>query len=113
MDHSVDSESLKGDYSSELKIARNLLFLAYKRLAFALTKISIHYVYSSRGDTSALGSSIVARANQIKAHTESLFSSCFVEFRFVGARELVKLHRQLLNIKHELPFLEYISQGPN
>lgn len=111
MDHSIESESLKGDYSSELKIARNLFFLAYKRLASALTKMSIDYIYSSRGDASELGTSIVARANQIKTRTENLFSSCFVEFTFVGAKELVNLYRQLQNIMHELPFLEYISQG--
>lgn len=79
MDHSINSDSLKGAYSPELKIARNLFFHAYRKLAAALTKMSIHYVYASRGDTSQLGDSVIARADQLKDFTENLFSSCFVE----------------------------------
>lgn len=113
LDFSLGDEDLKGEYSEEVLSKRADLILAYRKLSPRLNKFSITFIYASRGDTSSVGGSILARADQLVEITKSNFSGCTSRFIFVGASELVELHRLRPNFSLELPFVELLSRGEN
>lgn len=113
LDFSLTDDELKGDYSDEVLAKRAGLITAYRKLSPKLNKFGISYIYASRGDTAAIGDAIKARAAQLVEMTNSNFSSCDATFSFVGASELVELHRQRPNSSLELPFVELLSRGEN
>lgn len=113
LDFSLANDDLKGDYSDEVFAKRTDLIQAYRKLSPRLNKFSISYVYVSRGDSSGVGDAVKARADQLVELTKSNFSSCEATFSFVGASELVELHRQRPNFSLELPFVELLSRGEN
>lgn len=110
-DFSLDAGEMKGSYSDELLEARGLFFAAYKSLSTARPTLSINFGYVSRGDTSAVGEDVAARAAQVAELTRSLFSSSNSKFDFVGAAELVALYRRTKKFSISLPVLEYLSRG--
>lgn len=110
-DFTIPNSSLKGSYSEEVVHFRNLFLVAYKKLSTILDKMSIHFTYASRGDASSVGESIIARSEQIKDKTSKLFSSCDVQFCFMGATELINSHRKVRSFSLELPFVESIAQA--
>lgn len=113
LDFALADDDLKGDYSDEVLAKRADLILAYKKLSPRLNKFGISYIYASRGDTLAVGDAIKSRADQLVEMTKSNFSSCDASFSFIGASELVELHRQRPNFSLELPFVELLSRGEN
>jgi hypothetical protein len=113
LDFSLADDDLKGDYSDEVLAKRADLIWAYRKLSPRLNKFGITYIYASRGDTSAVGDSIKARSDQLVELTKTNFSSCETTFAFIGASELVELHRQRPNFSLELPFVELLSRGEN
>lgn len=113
LDFSLGDDDLKGDYSDEVLTKRVNLVQAYRKLSPRLNKFRINYVYVSRGDASGVGDSIKARADQLVELTRSNFSSAESAFHFIGASELVELHRQRPNFSLELPFVELLSRGEN
>jgi hypothetical protein len=58
-----------------------------------------------------VGSSVAARADQLQNLVGSFFSSCAVQFEFIGAKELVGLFRRAKQFSLELPFIEHVSAG--
>lgn len=110
-DFSIPNSNLKGSYSEDLLAFRHSLYHAYRRLSIGRPQIRIFIMYGSRGDTSQIGESIAARAGQIEASFRNLFSSSVVHFSFVGAAELVHLHRKSKRFALDLPFLEYLATG--
>lgn len=110
-DLSKDASELIGSYSTSiLKVRENLSF-AYRKLSSKLTKFSFSFAYASRGDTTAVGESIRARANQIVSVTKDSFSSCEASFNFYGSAELIELYRKKPNYSLELAFNESLSRG--
>ncbi|KJZ36413.1 AIPR family protein [Pseudomonas fluorescens] len=110
-DLSLKNTELRGDYSALILKARENLKLAYKKLSSKLTQFSFNFAYASRGDTAAIGESIISRANQIVALTKDSFSSCEAKFVFFGSSELIELYRKKPNYSLELEFNESLSRG--
>lgn len=73
----------------------------------------ISFFYASRGDTKIVGEEIIARSEQIIEVSQSSFSDSEASFDFIGASELISLHRQRPNFSLELPFVEILSRGEN
>lgn len=113
LDFSLSEDDLKGDYSFEVLAKRTDLIQAYRKLSPRLNRFSLSYIYASRGDASEVGDAIQARAEQLVEMTRSNFSSCEASFSFIGASELVELHRQRPNFSLELPYVELLSRGEN
>lgn len=111
LDLSIKSDELQGSYSDLVVSSRENLRLAYRKLSANLAQFSFNFAYSSRGDTSSIGESILARAQQIVALTESSFSSCKARFNFFGSSELVSLYRKKPNYSLDLDFNESLSRG--
>src|SRR5262249_3607396 len=110
-DLSIEAVELAGRYSEELLEFRSLFDAAYRRLSIGRPRINFTIIYASRGDTSEIGDSVGARARQIEATIANLFSSCSVDFRFVGATELIASHRKSKRFSLDLPFLEHVATG--
>ncbi len=110
-DFSRSDAQLIGSYSDDLLAARARFYSAYRRLSLGRPSIKFNIVYTSRGDTSEIGESVVARARQIEAAIVKLFSNCTARFGFVGASELVDLHRKGKTFSLDLPFLEHLATG--
>lgn len=108
---SIQKEQLSGSYSAEILKSRTLFHQAYLRLAAERPSVAIRYVYASRGDTTSVAENVQSRANQVVELTRSQFSSSMVEFIFVGATELVSMHRRIKRFSLTLPVLEYLSRG--
>lgn len=110
-DLSLNKDDLRGSYSEELLEFRSLFHLAYRRLSIGRPIIRFNVVYASRGDTNEVGESVAARAHQIEGTISALFSSCSVRLQFIGASELVELHRKSKTFSLDLPFLEHLATG--
>lgn len=108
---SIASENLQGDYSEDVIRCRENLKYAYRKLSPRLSNFKVHYSYASRGDTSDIGDSVKSRSVQIISITTASFGLCEAEFDFIGATELVELHRKVPNFSLELPFSEVLSSG--
>ena len=102
---------LQGSYSEDLLTFRSLLEITLRRLSIGRPKLNFSVVYASRGDAGEVGESVIARSCQIQAEIPKLFSSCSSVFRFIGASELVELHRKSKNFSLDLPFLEHLATG--
>ena len=112
-DLALNEHELRGSYSEQLLNARSLFQTAYRRLSIGRPIINFNFVYASRGDTNHIGDSVATRANQIKDAISRLFSSCNSRFDFVGANELVQLHRRAKTFSLSLPFIEHLATGKN
>ena len=111
LDFSIDDKSLQGAYSENLLRMRNNLKLAYRKLSPRLSTFTIDVFYASRGDTSEIGEEVAARGQQVSLLAGESFGSCKSRFGFIGATELVELHRKNPNYTLELPFVEALSKG--
>lgn len=110
-DLALDKGQFKGIYSDDILRQRALFHLAYKKLSITRPALSFNIIYASRGNTDQLGESVKARANQIKSSFLSLFSSCVASFQFIGASELVDLHRRIKKFSLDLNFVEHLATG--
>ncbi|UTW44329.1 AIPR family protein [bacterium SCSIO 12696] len=110
-DFATPSEDLKGNYSDEVLHCRENLKFAYRKLSPRLSEFNISYAYASRGNTEDIGRAVQARSEQISSITNDLFGNCKVKFDFLGATELLVLHRQIPNFSLELKFSEVLSSG--
>lgn len=110
-DLSLDQTQLLGSYSDELLRFRSLFHVAYRRLSIGRPIIRFNVVYASRGDTNQIGESVAARAHQIEGIVSALFSSSSVHFQFIGASQLVELHRKSKKFSLDLPFIEHLATG--
>lgn len=111
LDFSIVPEEFKGDYSEKIIRYRENLKYAYKKVASRISEFNFKYYYASRGNTDDMGESIVSRSNQINQITNESFGNCNSSFEFLGATELVELHRKVPNFSLELPFIEDLSSG--
>ncbi|MEW4451277.1 AIPR family protein [Bremerella sp. JC817] len=111
LDLGLSNEELKGAYSEQLLIKRTHLRLAYRKVSPRLQQFRISFVYASRGDTTQVGDSISARADQIRSTANELFGNCEASFVFAGARELLDTYRKVRTFSIELPFLEALTRG--
>jgi len=111
LDFAIDDKDLKGAYSDRLLRVRSNLKFAYRKLSPRLNSFSVSAYYASRGDTQELGAEVAARGEQIALLIRESFGACQAEFAFVGATELVELHRKIRNYTLELPFVEALTKG--
>jgi hypothetical protein len=111
LDLAISDTELKGAYSKRILRARDLLSHAYRKLSPRLARFHLHFVYASRGDASAVGASVVSRSSQAVQTTKDLFGDSMVTFDFIGASELISLHRKVRPFSLELPFLEALTKG--
>lgn len=111
LDFAIDDSGLTGAYSDLLLRVRRNLKYAYRKLSPRLSSFSASVHYVSRGDTSDIGEEVQARAAQISALVKDCFGTCKSEFTFLGATELVELHRKIPNYTLELPFVEALAKG--
>lgn len=81
-DLSIDAANLKGSYSSALSNARKLLARVYEKLANTNPRLTLSFMYCSRGDASDVGESVKARSEQIRHLAASLFSEASATFTF-------------------------------
>jgi AIPR protein len=110
-DLSISRADLKGSYSQDVLRMRDLLAQSYRRIAIASAKTVFKFHYVSRGDSTIVGSSVLARATQLRELIRTLFSQSDVDFEFVGAGELIALFRRTKQFSLELPFVEHVSAG--
>jgi hypothetical protein len=111
LDLALEPDEFRGKYSPDILAFRALLLQSYRRLSIGRPTINFHFCYVSRGDTSIVGESVRARAQQIESTIAGLFSNCGVSFQFVGASELVETFRRLKRFALELPFVEHLATG--
>jgi len=111
LDLSISDKNLKGAYSESLINSRRCLILAYRKVSSYLNRFSLRLVYASRGDSSSIGDSIIARSKQAVSKAKELFGNCEASFSFIGATELVSIHRKVRTFSLELPFIKLLSHG--
>jgi len=102
-------------FSERILERRSIFREAFVSLASKRPKLEIYTYYCCRGDTSTLANNLTSRAEQIKSTLKALFSDVVVEFRFVGAAELLELARRQRTYSLRLRYLEtFISrEGEN
>jgi hypothetical protein len=111
LDFAIEEEQLSGSYSPRLlEMRRNLIF-AYRKLSPKLSAFAVSAFYASRGDTQIVGSEVHSRGEQIKAIIGESFGWSVGAFSFIGATELVELHRKIPSFTLDLPFVEALAAG--
>lgn len=110
MDFSVSNSELKGRYSDIVLSRRTNWMYAYRKTAHRLSSFIVNICYVSRGDTQHIGDSVNARSKQIESITRSCFGNCNVRFQFIGAAELIHLHRIPTSTPLRLKFQDALSQ---
>lgn len=111
LDFAIDESQLTGAYSQALLRMRSNLKYAYRKLSPRLSSFSASVFYTSRGDATDIGEEVSSRAAQIRGLIKDCFGSCKAEFVFLGATEIVELHRKIPNYTLELPFVEALAKG--
>lgn len=111
LDFTIDNVDLSGSYSSDIIKRRSHFKSAYRRLSPRLSHFMVDVIYASRGDLSSLGSEVKSRADQIIDIIKNSFGSCEARFLFIGASELIDMHRRMPTYSMELPFVEVLSKG--
>lgn len=111
LDFSVNPNDFSGIYSPAIIKARQHLATAYRKVSPRLSRLSAHFVYASRGDTTKIGDEVKARAQQAIAIAKDSFAACAAKFNFLGAAELIEKHRQVRTLLLELPFTEALTRG--
>lgn len=111
LDLSLENSELKGEYSDIILSMRDNLRFAYRKVSPRLNSFKINLIYASRGDTSIIGETIVARSNQIVGLIQGQFGNCEVNFKFIGSSQLIESYRKLPNFSLSLPFKEFLSEG--
>jgi hypothetical protein len=101
-------EDFSAKYSKELLSARQIALGVYHKTASSLPSIKFSFAYACRGDISELEVNIAARGNQIERIVAENFSAAKVKFTYVGASELVDLHRQSRTVL-QLPYSEQLT----
>lgn len=108
-DLSKENNQLKGAYNADVISKRNQFIAAYKHTACNLSRLNFKFYYVSRGEVELLGDNIVARSEQIKTKMKELFSLCDCSFDYLGASELLSLHRKQNTRNLNLPICSNIS----
>jgi len=111
LDFSVPEDQLSGSYSQSLLQMRRNFEIAYRRLSPRLREFTLEVHYVSRGDTSSIGTEVLARATQVERLVTESFGSCGASFHFIGSRELVELHRKVPSYCLELQFVSQLARG--
>lgn len=110
LDLSIDDRDLKGAYSKALLTCRARLLVAYRKLAPRLAAFKVIVSYASRGNAAGgVGLEVKARSEQIVGLVRDCFNGADVQFNFVGATELVELHRRRPKFSLDLPFVSSLS----
>jgi hypothetical protein len=108
-DLALDPRQFVGKYCEELVRARATFVVAYKQLSLLRPHLTFNVIYASRGDTAAIGESVAARGEQLRAMLARDFSASEAEFLPLGAAELVEAYRQVRTFSLSLPFLEHLT----
>jgi hypothetical protein len=109
-DFSKNPDEFIGHYSKELIAARQTAVAAFLKTAPGIPELNFHFVYASRGELAELGENIDARGNQLKRIVNDYFSAASVSLEYLGAAELVALHRKNRFVL-DLPYVEQLSSS--
>lgn len=101
-------------YDAYLLSKAGIFRKAYLELAARHPEVKVSYVYSSRGDTSAIHRNVKHRGETLKETINRWFPSAQIDVTFMGARELLDVSRIESSYTLQLRFLEnYISRSAN
>ena len=92
LDFGKSPEDFDGIYSDAVIKSRQKTVQAFRSTAEALPKLAFKLVYASRGDT--VEPNIEARGQQLKRIVSDYFSDAQVSLEYLGAAELIALHRK-------------------
>lgn len=105
-DLAKDESELVSDFNDDLLQIRELFRRTYIDIADKSPKLRIIFSYACRGDTSQLGDNISSRAIYLEKITTTQFHDIDASFRFLGASELLALHRVRKTFSLRLKFIE-------
>lgn len=112
-DLSKTASELTETFNTDLLFARELFRKAYVTLASNSPVLKVRYVYASRGDHKKLARNIIARAKLLTETTEGYFQNSTVVFDFIGATELLELHRKTKTFSLRAKFIESVISRSN
>ncbi|HLO87312.1 MAG TPA: AIPR family protein [Nostocaceae cyanobacterium] len=78
-------------YNQELLQIAGYFQKAYRGLVAKFPRLTISYFYATKGDTTEIHPKVKERVNKLENAVKSLFPKVEFNFKFEGARELIKL----------------------
>lgn len=113
-DLSLETDDIQSPFNEDVLYARELFRKSYIELAANNPNLKVRYVYVSRGSTKKIASNVKARAQLLTKETKEFFDQSVVSFDFIGAAELLSLHRKTRQFSLRLKFVESpISRSNN
>src|SRR6185369_12664647 len=105
-DLSKEDSELQDRYNDALLANRNAFKNALVKTARGTATLTFRFIYLSRGESTAVGESIVARSNALLSECDKLFSDSTASFEYLGATELLAASRKLKDFSSVLRFEE-------
>jgi len=111
LDLNFTDEQLAQNYASDV-IARIRLFTrAWTLLSIRSPRISITFVYVSRGDVAKVSAGVAQKMEDLKGELATLVPGAIVDVRVVGAKDLWSMASATPEYDLQLRFKDYISEG--
>ena len=108
--NSPESE-LRTLYSSDLIARLGIFTTAWTKLIVRSPRISIRFVYATRGDTTVISAGVKSKIKDLDDHFELAVPGAVSEVELLGARELWRRADSTPDYDQQLRFRDYVSEG--
>ena len=105
----ADPKELHKQYNSKLVSAFNDFHDAVKALAARFPNLKFSFYYASKGDSSEVHPNVTKRTKTLNDTIDKYFTDCKFSFKFIGARDLVRLARRQSERALNLKITKYLS----
>lgn len=109
LDFSVEENEIKSKFNLEILSKRHLIKAIYSKVAPYLSNFSINIIYASRGNKEELAENVLKKSEFLVNKLKNIFSSCAVDFKFVGADKLIELYRKQKQMISSINLREIIT----
>lgn len=105
----LDESKIKSSYNDDIKNKFKCIKQIYYKTAPYLSEFKICIIYATRSSFDRLADNIKNKSVSVIERIENLFSDVKVSFEFVGANELLLMHRKKKKMISNLNFQEHFT----
>lgn len=106
---SIEESEIKSQFNSDILSKRHFIKSLYGKVAPYLTQFSINIIYASRGNYNELAENVIKKSEFLVKKINDMFSSCSVNFQFIGSEKLIELYRKQRQMISTIDLKEIIT----
>lgn len=105
----LEESEIKSTYNDEIIRKFKCIKEIYYKTAPYLSEFRINIIYASRSNADRISQNIKSKSESVINKVNNLFSNVEVNFEFVGANELLTMHRKKKKMISNLKFQEHFT----